>query len=290
MQEFDRRIRTRTLGIGRERKGEACLLTPHHLELDIRTPARGFTRGRDLTRSRGGARCAPGKNGEFPFTILKPRAEGYETEIVANLAFWGPINRVTCMRKPQALNALTVWVFASDETRARRLTAAKLHGTSPRGEQSSTEAVAEVQMDDRKIGLGQKSQQRRVMWPLREGREIWGVDGAFASMNWRRHCVRDGVAPSANELAWFYMGSDSVTQWAFPMRKSYAALSYLWKRTKRFREAGYRGPTIMYSIWKKYIIFFNIKACQHILLHQIHKIVISKKHQMTPLKFQVSGR
>ncbi len=54
------------------------------------------------------------------------------------------------MRKPQALNALTVWVFASDETRARRLTAAKLHGTSPRGEQSSTEAVAEVQMDDRK--------------------------------------------------------------------------------------------------------------------------------------------
>ncbi len=54
------------------------------------------------------------------------------------------------MRKPQALNALTVWVFASDETRARRLTAAILHGTSPRGEQSSTEAVAEVQMDDRR--------------------------------------------------------------------------------------------------------------------------------------------
>ncbi len=80
----------------------------------------------------------------------KPRAEGYETEIVANLAFRGPVNRVTCMRKPQALNALTVWVFASDETRARWLTAAKLHGTSPRGEHSSTEAVAEVQMDDRK--------------------------------------------------------------------------------------------------------------------------------------------
>ncbi len=92
----------------------------------------------------------PGKNGGFPLTILKPRAEGYETEIVANLAFRGPVNRVTCMRKPQALNALTVWVFASDETRARRLTVAKLHGTSPRGEHSSTEAVAEVQMDDRK--------------------------------------------------------------------------------------------------------------------------------------------
>ncbi len=54
------------------------------------------------------------------------------------------------MRKPQALNALTVWVFASDETRARRLTAAKFRGTSPRGEQSSTEAVAEVKMDNRK--------------------------------------------------------------------------------------------------------------------------------------------
>ncbi len=58
------------------------------------------------------------------------------------------------MRKPQALNALTVWVFASDETHARRLTAAKLHATSPRGEQISTEAVAEVQMDDRKDKFG----------------------------------------------------------------------------------------------------------------------------------------
>ncbi len=58
---------------GRERKGEACLLTLYLLELDIRTPARGSTRGRDLTRSLGGARCAPGKNGGFPFTILKPR-------------------------------------------------------------------------------------------------------------------------------------------------------------------------------------------------------------------------
>ncbi len=87
MQEFDRRIRTHVLGRWRERKGEACLLTLHLLELDIRTPGRGFTRGRDLTMSRGGARCAPGKNGGFPFTILKPRAEGYETEIVSNLAF-----------------------------------------------------------------------------------------------------------------------------------------------------------------------------------------------------------
>ncbi len=53
------------------------------------------------------------------------------------------------MRKTQALNALTVWVFASDESYARRLTAAILHGTSPQGEQSSTEAVTKVQMDNR---------------------------------------------------------------------------------------------------------------------------------------------
>ncbi len=104
----------------------------------------------DRTQGRGGARCATGKNGGFPLTILKPRPEGYETEILANLAFRGPVNRITCMRKPQSLNALTVWVFASGETRARRLTAAKLHGTSPRGEQSSTETVAEMQMDDRR--------------------------------------------------------------------------------------------------------------------------------------------
>ncbi len=55
------------------------------------------------------------------------------------------------MRKSQTLNALSVWVFASDESRARRLTVVILHGTSQQGEQSSTEAVAEVQMD--KIAL-----------------------------------------------------------------------------------------------------------------------------------------
>ncbi len=68
--------------------------------------------------------------------------------------------------------------------------------------------------------MGKKSQQRRAMWPLCEGREIWGVDGAFASMTWRRHCIRDGVAPSANELAWFYMGSRLGHAEAFPKRKA----------------------------------------------------------------------
>ncbi len=91
-------------------------------------------RRENLTRRRGAARCVPGKFGGFTFIILKPRAEGYETEIVANFAVRGPINHLTCMRKTQAQNTLTVWVFASDETRARRNTATKLHGTSPRGE------------------------------------------------------------------------------------------------------------------------------------------------------------
>ncbi len=74
--------------------------------------------------------------------------------------------------------------------------------------------------------MGKKSQQRRAMWPLREGREIWGVDGAFASMTWRRHCVRDGVAPSANELAWFYMGSRLGHAEAFPKRSTQCWVTY----------------------------------------------------------------
>ncbi len=41
------------------------------------------------------------------------------------------------------------------------------------------------------------------------------------------------------------------------------------------REAGHRGTTIMYSICK-IMCFLNNKECQHILLHQIHKIVIFK--------------
>ncbi len=44
-------------------------------------------------------------------------------------------------------------------------------------------------------------------------------------------------------------------------------------------EAGHRGPTTMYSIGK-IMCFLNIKACQHILLHQI---MIFKKHHITPL-------
>ncbi len=58
-----------------------------------------------------------------------PQAEGFETEILAKFAFRNPINRITCVRKPQTLNTLSVLVIACDKSS---------HGTSPRGEQSST--------------------------------------------------------------------------------------------------------------------------------------------------------
>ncbi len=40
----------------------------------------------------------------------------------------------------------------------------------------------------------------------------------------------------------------------------------------------------MYSIWKL-MCFLNIKACQHILLHQIHKIMIFKKASYDPFNW-----
>ncbi len=76
------------------------------------------------------------------------------------------------MRKPQTFNTLTVRVIARDKASTRRLTTAILHGTSPRGEQGSADAVAEVQMEKSKMieRLGQKNRNRRAKWPLREGR------------------------------------------------------------------------------------------------------------------------
>ncbi len=59
------------------------------------------------------------------------------------------------------------------------------------------------------------------------------------------------------------------------------------RKEGRLREAGHRGPTIMFSIWK-IMCFLNIKACQHILLHQIHKIMIFKKASYDPFKHKIS--
>ncbi len=131
----------------RERKGEACLLTLRLLELNIRTPGRGFTRGRGFARSRGGLRSATGKKMDDSFS----HTSSWERRVMRRR-----FSQITFKsHKPHAWTRnisfyLSVRVIASDESRARRLTATKLHGTSPRGEQSSTEAVAEVQTDNRK--------------------------------------------------------------------------------------------------------------------------------------------
>ncbi len=96
-------------------------------------------------------------------------------EIFAKFAFINPINRLACMRKPQTFNTLTVRVIARDKSSTRQLTTAIFHGTSPRGEQSSTvsgrqsangESVSEV------YNLGPENRNRRAVWPLCEGREI----------------------------------------------------------------------------------------------------------------------
>ncbi len=56
-----------------------------------------------------------GHDGEKWMTpFLKPRAEGYETEIFTKCTFWDSINRVACIRKPQTIYTLTVWVITSD--------------------------------------------------------------------------------------------------------------------------------------------------------------------------------
>ncbi len=68
---------------------------------------------------------------------------------------------------------------------------------------------------------------------LRSGWRVRQYDLTTSLRQRRRHCVRDGVAPSANELAWFYMGSDSVTQWAFSKRFNAVSRSL-------FREQGLR--------------------------------------------------
>ncbi len=59
--------------------------------------------------------------------------------------------------------------------------------TPPRGEHRSTIAVAEVQIKKLSekncpnIGA-RKTATEGLIWPLREGREIQGADGAFASI------------------------------------------------------------------------------------------------------------
>ncbi len=100
----------------------------------FQTPGRGLT-----GRPRRPPGCDGEKNGWLLFENLKPRAEGFETEILTKFTFLNPINHLACMRKPQKLNTLTVRVIARDKSSTRRLITAIFHGTSPQGEQSSAE-------------------------------------------------------------------------------------------------------------------------------------------------------
>ncbi len=52
---------------------------------------------------------------------------------------------------------------------------------------------------------------------------------------------------------------------SWPIRADCACRKEGLCRKQSVWEAGHRGPTIIYSIWK--MCFLNIKACQHILLH-----------------------
>ncbi len=73
---------------------------------------------------------------------------------------------------------------------------------------------------------------------------------------------------------------------SWPIRADCLSEGGTLKKTVRLREEGHRGPIIMYSIWK-IMCFLNIKACQHILLHQIHKIMIFKKESYDPFNSAV---
>ncbi len=94
-------------------------------------------------------------------------------EIFTKCTFRYPVNRLACMRKPQTFYTLTVQVIARDKASTRRVTTAIFHGTSPRGEQCSADAVAEVQMDESTIeNWARKTRTGGLVWPLLEGREI----------------------------------------------------------------------------------------------------------------------
>ncbi len=131
------------------------------------------------------------------------------------------------MRIAQTQNTLTVWVFASDETRARWHTAAKFHGTSPRGEQSSTEAVAEVQMNNRWLVIwvrNRNNEGRCSRFVKAEKSEEWMA----RSPVWPDDVIASETASRHQPMNW----RDSIwvfrlgPQWAFPKRSAQCWVTY----------------------------------------------------------------
>ncbi len=150
--------------------------------------------------------------------------------------------------------AHTAWRYSPAPLNPRgwwsQLTAAKLHGTSPRGEQSSTEAVTEVQMDDRKDKFGPEIATTKgnvtASWRQRNLRSGWRARQYELTTSLRQRWRRAISQWIGVILYGFRLGP----QWAFPMRKSYAALSYLWKRTREAWMCGFvqccRPPLLVF--------------------------------------------
>ncbi len=72
-----------------------------------------------------------------------------------------------------------------------------------------------------------------LIWPLREGREIWGADGAFPNIRRRRKNVEDGIRSISQGIGMILWGFQTIgTPRALPKRLSFTQRWVnLWKRT-----------------------------------------------------------
>ncbi len=72
-----------------------------------------------------------------------------------------------------------------------------------------------------------------LIWPLREGREIWGADGAFPNIRRRRKNVEDGIRSISQRIGMILWGFQTIgTPRALPKRLSFTQhWVNLWKRT-----------------------------------------------------------
>ncbi len=154
-------------------------------------------------------------------------------------------------------------VIASDESRARRLTATKLHGTSPRGEQSSTEAVAEVQTDNRKGSRWVRNRNNEGQcdrFVKAEKSEEWMA----RSPVWPDDVIASETASRHQPMNW----RDSIWVQDFVPEAVNAVLSYLWKRTVFLRPVklsdtpSLSSDAVLHSYWSDLLI--NHTVWQHV--------------------------
>ncbi len=172
-------------------------------------------------------------------------------------------------------------VIASDESRARRLTATKLHGTSPRGEQSSTEAVAEVQTDNRKGSRWVRNRNNEGQYDRfvkAEKSEEWMArspvwpDDVIASetasrhqpMNWRDSIwVQDSVTRRRSR-------SVKATQRRVTYERELPLLSALVQsHAPRMHASNSHWPTVIQCSARKQAGFYDT-ICESLLCEAIH--------------------